>query len=181
MSDFSKRLPYLLPKSENEALVQLGQVLRMQTEKLKGEPRTVIIALSGTILYRHLDRLNKSSVLELIHALGHGPLKEELITKCVDSLINAQWTEWSLTTQKLEEIINFHNTANRISGTLGANPGAYGVGGSAWSIIKQGASKGNIAVLAASIAIMGLHEFSYRETQRYTIELDRRKSFVGGH
>ena len=81
--------------------------------------------------------------------------------------------------EELQSAVDFHNDINRISSVIRGNPGAYGIGGAAWSIIKQGASTGNIAVLAASIALIGIHEFSYSETQKYSAELDRRKTLKG--
>jgi len=71
--------------------------------------------------------------------------------------------------------LGFHNELNRLSSLVGGNPGGYGIGASVWSLIKQGKSTKNIAVLVTSLVIMGLHEFSYSETKKYSTELERRK------
>lgn len=151
------------------------KILNIPQHLVQGDPVKVSQAMSGTIMYRQLDRIARQQAMAIVHSLSRGPLKSCLITRCTDVLVNPQWGEWSLTTEELTEILIFHNDFNRWSSILGANPGAYGAGGPAWSIIKQGVSSGNIAVLIASIALVEIHEFSYSEMQKYTAELERRK------
>jgi len=177
MTTLSKELPYDLPKNPNDAVQKLAHILKIPTYKLIGDPNKIVTAMAGTILYRHLSRLDKMSAMKQIKNLDHPQLQSELSIKCLDVMVNPQWAEWSLSNSELIEILNFHNQLNRWSSVLGANPGAYGVGGASWSIIKQGSSTGNIAVLIASIILIGLHEFSYNETQKYSTELERRKVF----
>lgn len=179
MATLSTTLPYNLPRNQSEALQVLANTLGIPEHKLQGDNNRIAASLTGTILYRHLDRQDRYSVMQMIHSLGHGQLKSELIAKCLDAIIKPQWAEWSMTNEELQSAINFHNEVNRASSIVGGNPGAYGIGGAAWSIIKQGASTGNIAVLAASIALIGIHEFSYSETQKYSSELERRKIIKG--
>ena len=174
MNNFS-RLPYKLPSNEADAVKSLAKILNIPQHLAQGDPVKVSQAMSGTIMYRQLDRNARQQAMAIIHSLSSGPLKSCLITRCTDVLVNPQWGEWSLTTEELTEILKFHNDFNRWSSILGANPGAYGAGGAAWSIIKQGASSGNVAVLIASIALVGIHELSYGEMQKYTAELERRK------
>ncbi|WP_394201588.1 hypothetical protein [Shewanella waksmanii] len=166
---------YSLPSNPSEAMMQLAKVLKTPFHKLVGNKEKIVLTMSGVILYRHLNRLDKLLVMKMIHELSHPPLRNELIIKCLDPLINPPWAEWSLTNSELKAVLSFHNQLNRWSSILGANPGAYGIGGSVWSIAKQGASTGNVAVLLASIVLIGIHEFSYSETQKYANELERRK------
>ncbi|WP_018694161.1 hypothetical protein [Algicola sagamiensis] len=175
MNKISVSVRYSLPKNKKEAMNQLAKILKVPTHKLNGDEEKIVIAMSGTILYRHLDRLNKMSVIQKIQDLSDLDLAVDLRIKCLDSLVKPQWAEWSLTNDELKEVLDFHNQLNRWSSILGANPGAYGVGGAAWDIVKNGASTGNIGVLIASIVIIGVHEFSYNETQKYSNELERRK------
>lgn len=168
-------LRYSLPNNVAEAMKDLAIILKVPTHKLVGNKEKIVVAMSGVIIYRHLNRLDKMSVMQMIQDLSHPQLQNELRIKCLEPLINPQWAEWSLTNEELKEVLDFHNGLNRWSSLLGANPGAYGVGGSVWSIAKQGASTGNIAVLIASLMLIGLHEFSYNETQKYNGELERRK------
>ena len=167
-------LPYNLPKNEREALNYLAKILNVPARHVKGDAVKISKALAGTLMYRQLDRIKRREVIQSIHSLQNGHLKSILFVKCTDVLVNPQWGEWSLTNEELTKLLSFHNALNRWSSLLGANPGAYGIGGSAWSIIKQGAGTGNIVVLICSIALMGVHEFSYRETQKYSNELGRR-------
>ncbi len=175
MTNFVKQLKYELPKSNTEALFKLASVLDIPKHHIQGDHLLIAQSMAGTILYRSLDNQSKQQVMRLISRLSSGHLKSRLIAKCTDVLVNPQWGEWSLTTSELKEVLQLHNDFNRWSSLLGANPGAYGVGGSAWSIIKQGASTGNVVVLIVSIALIGIHEFSYKETQKYAGELERRK------
>jgi len=168
-------LRYSLPNNSNEAIKYLANILKIPSHKLVGDNDKIVIAMSGAILYRHLNRLDKMSVMKMIQNLSHPQLQNELRVKCLDPFVNPQWAEWSLTNEELKEVLDFHNQLNRWSSLLGANPGAYGVGGSVWSIVKQGASTGNKTVLIASLILMGIHEFSYNETQKYSNELERRK------
>lgn len=167
-------LPYNLPKNEKDALNYLAKILNVPVHHMKGDSLKISRAMSGTLMYRQLDRFKRREVMQSIHELQNGHLKSILIMRCTDVLVNPQWGEWSLTKEELNKLLSFHNDLNRWSSLLGANPGAYGIGGSAWSIIKQGVSTGNVVVLICSIALMGIHEFSYRETQKYSNELGRR-------
>lgn len=179
MTIISKKLPYNLPTNQVDAIRVLANTLGIVEHKLQGDNNRIPASMTGTILYRHLDRQDRYSVMQMINSLGNGQLKSELIAKCLDAMINPQWAEWSMTNEELQSAVDFHNQVNRMSSVVGGNPGAYGIGGAAWSIIKQGASTGNIAVLAASIALIGIHEFSYSETKKYSAELERRKTIKG--
>ncbi|WP_394146457.1 hypothetical protein [Vibrio atypicus] len=172
--DLVNKLPYKLPSNEADAVRSLAKVLNVPLHLIQGDTVKISQAMSGTIMYRQLDRLEKQQVMMAIHALGNGLLKSNLIARCTDVLVNPQWGEWSLTNEELTAILKFHNDFNRWSSIIGANPGAYGTAGAAWSIIKKGISSGNLAVLIASIALVGIHEFSYREMQKYTAEQERR-------
>jgi hypothetical protein len=175
MSTNEVKSRYSLPNNATEALKSLAEVLKIPTHKLIGDKERIVITMSGVILYRHLNRRDKMSVMQMIQDLSHPPLQNELRVKCLDSIVNPKWAEWSLTNEELKEVLDFHNEFNRWSSLLGANPGAYGVGGSVWSIAKTGASKGNVVVLIASLMLIGVHEFSFKETQKYSNELERRK------
>mgnify|MGYP006999714719 CR=1 FL=1 len=166
---------YSLPKNSSEAMRKLAEILKVPTHKLIGDKDQIVMTMSGVILYRQLNRLDKMSVMRMIQDLSYPQLQNELRVKCLDSVVKPQWAEWSLTNEELKEVLDFHNQLNRWSSLLGANPGAYGVGGSVWSIAKQGASTGNVTVLIASLILIGAHEFSYSETQKYSNELERRK------
>ncbi|MBV1870956.1 MAG: hypothetical protein KUG83_00260 [Gammaproteobacteria bacterium] len=161
-------------------MIELAKVLDLPKSSLHGNPDLIVASMAGTILYRHLNRLDRVNVIQTIKMLASFELQSELISRCLDVLINPQWGEWSLKNNELNSIVEFHDDLNRWSGVMGGNPGAYGVAGASWSIIKQGAFTGNMAVLAASVILVGIHEFSYQETQRYTKEIERRKTLNRG-
>lgn len=175
MTASSPTLKYDLPRNKEQAAKKLASILNIPAHKVVGDADQIVRAMTGTILYRQLNRLDRISAMSHIRKLSHLPLQNELTTKCLDSGINHQWAVWSMTNEELASALQMHNEFNRWSSLLGGNPGAYGVGGSVWSIVKQGASNGNIAVLTASLMLMGIHEFSYNETQKYSNELENRK------
>lgn len=182
MNSFADKIRshYQLPKTDNDAMRYLADILDIPMHYLNGDGSKIVAAMAGTVLYRHLDQRGKVGVMTAIRQLKYGPLQSRLVGKCTDSIVNAQWAEWSLTSEELEGILHYHNEFNRWSSILGANPGAYGVGASVWGIIQQGLTKGNLIVLSVSFILIGIHEFSYQETQKYSKELERRKTFIGG-
>lgn len=129
---------YSLPKRKSDAVKVLSSILEIPTHKLTGNQEAILIAMAGTIMYRHLNRLDKIAVMKSIESLSNPYLQEDLRGKCVLPTANPKWAAWSLTTSELEDVLKFHDQFNRWSSVLGANPGAYGVSGSVWSIAKQG-------------------------------------------
>ncbi|TOP51504.1 hypothetical protein CGH16_23385, partial [Vibrio parahaemolyticus] len=93
------RLPYKLPSNQADALKSLAKILNIPLHLVQGDPVKVSQAMSGTIMYRQLDRNARQQVMAIIHGLSSGPLKSCLITRCTDVLVNPQWGEWSLTTE----------------------------------------------------------------------------------
>ena len=77
-------LRYSLPNNATEAMKKLVQVLKVPSHKLVGENDKIVLAMSGVILYRHLDRLDKMSVMKMIEALSYPQLVNELRVKCLD-------------------------------------------------------------------------------------------------
>lgn len=51
------------------------------------------------------------------------------------------------------------------------------LGGTAWTMIKGGVTKGNVIGLVVSVALFGIAEFQASEAAKYSQEMDRRKSF----
>ncbi|PAU79800.1 hypothetical protein CK501_11400 [Halovibrio salipaludis] len=70
--------------------------------------------------------------------------------------------------------MSFHGKVAYVDRTIGLNPGALGVGGSAWQIIKQGATKGNVGGLVLSIVLFGVQQAS-SETRQHALEEIRRR------
>ena len=62
-----------------EALPVLAKTLGIAEHKLQGDSNRIAASMTGTILYRHLDRNDRYSVMQMINSLGSGQLKSELI------------------------------------------------------------------------------------------------------
>lgn len=122
--------------------------------------------------------------MQLIDELGDKAMSAKLRGLVTDIIVNPRWRLWSLTNKELQDIIAFHSTLGEFSNYLGANPGAYGVGMSAWGVIQKvraGATavamRANIVGLVVSLVLMGIGVASAEHLKNVTEELDRRKQF----
>ncbi len=64
--------------------------------------------MSGVILYRHLNRNQKTEAMSLIRQIGkkNKPLEGQLVNLILNTSINPQWGVWSLNN---DELLNDHN------------------------------------------------------------------------
>lgn len=65
--------------------------------------------MAGTILYRHLNRLDRMNVVQTIKMLASFELQSEPISRCLDVLVNPLWGEWPLKNNELNSIVEFHD------------------------------------------------------------------------
>lgn len=172
-----KKLPYKLPADEKMQVEMLADILRVPRSLIKGDLVKITQAMTGVVLYRHVERKEKQEIMALIHSLQNRALTGALVTKVSDVTVNPQWGEWSLTNEELESLVSWHKSAASLSSFWGANPGAYGVGASAWSLFKQGATKYNVIGLMVSVVLTGLGMYQGAEAERYSTEMERRKSY----
>lgn len=69
--------------------------------------------------------------------------------------------------------MEFHKKFGRFSTVAGLNPAAYGIGATAWQMISQGVTKGNVVGFAA-VVLTGIGEASYATGEAANHELERR-------
>ncbi|XOZ34602.1 hypothetical protein ACMDCT_05055 [Halomonadaceae bacterium KBTZ08] len=113
------------------------------------------------------------------------PFYGKLQGKVANVIANPRWENWSLTTEELEDIVSFHGKISYLDSKFGLNPGAIGVGASAWQIIKgvsksgaKGVSRGGVAGLALSIVFFGAMQASAETRQNAMQEIKRRQKTV---
>lgn len=178
MSDLVKLIPYETSTSQKKAAHELAKIVGIPRKVVPktGNYNEVIKALSGVILFRHIERHQKREVMQSIQRFkdSHRPFYGQLQGKVANVIANPRWENWSLTTEELKDIVSFHGKVAYLDRTLGLNPGALGVGASAWQVIKQGATKGNIGGLVLSIVLFGAQQAS-TETRQHALEEIRRR------
>lgn len=101
MTDYFKHLPHVLPRNHQEAANRLGLMLKIPLAHLVNANENLVETLSGVVLYRHLDRMEKEGVMRSIYALPNRQLQGILVGKVTDVIVNPSWGLWSLTTEEL--------------------------------------------------------------------------------
>ena len=122
------QLPYVLPKSLPEQLRLLAKVINIPFSFVKDGGQLELEAMSGVILYRHLNRIQKTESMSLIRQVGkkNKSLEGRLVNLILNISVNPQWGVWSLTNDELLNDHNFHNTINDYAGLIGLTASAAG-------------------------------------------------------
>ena len=178
MSDILGLLPYETPESQKEAALMLADIVGIPERIVPRDAdyNQVVAALAGLVLYRHLETHQRRQVMDAIARFkdSHRPFYGQLQGKIALIIAQPRWEQWSLTSQELEEIVEFHRKFGRFSTFAGVNPGAYGVGASVWQMISHGATKGNIVGFVTSVILVGIGEASHSTGEAADRELQRR-------
>lgn len=74
-----------------------------------------------------MESHQRIEAMRFIHLLNNGPLKEKLIEKVTDVIINPQWGIWSLSNDELLADQKFHIAINSYAGALGITISASSV------------------------------------------------------
>lgn len=182
MTDFIEMIPYETPGSKREAAFKLADIVGISRVLIPKDIdyNHVVAALAGVVLYRHLDGAHRREVMQAVRrfSTSHRPFCSQLEGKITNVLVQPRWEKWSLTSGELERIVEAHRKFGRFSSIVGANPGAYGVGAATWSIIKRGASSGNIVGFTVSVILVGIGEASYQQGERANAELQSRHKAI---
>lgn len=182
MTNFIEMIPYKTPERKREAAFKLADIIGISRSLIPKDTdyNYVVAALAGIILYRHLDGVHRREVMEVVHrfSTSHRPFCGQMEGKITNILVQARWEKWSLTNKELETIVEAHRKFGRLSSIIGANPGAYGVGAATWSIIKNGASTGNIVGFVVSVILSGVGEASYQQGEDASAELQSRQKAI---
>lgn len=112
-------------------------------QKLSNE--VVLEALTGVVLYHHLDRLQKMQVMRFLHDNLHGPALAACIGKITDPMVNPHWGLWAKSTQELKADLEFAETVSTYLGLAGASfsiPALYNISRKD-SANKRGARSGH--------------------------------------
>lgn len=160
MANFSERVAYVLPSNTREAISQLADVLDIPMPELEGDSTSTLQAMCGTILYRHLDSKEQIEVMRLIER-QHPRVAMRLRALALHvTYVNPDWGVWSLSGEEIEAAIAGHEKFQRMSTVLSMNPGHLASARGVWSIVANGATRTNVATLAAGLIMLGITEMS---------------------
>lgn len=169
----TQALPYHLPIQLKEQHRYLAKILSLPYTKLGHDIDAEIEAMSGTIMYRHLDRLQKQQALASIRNLKNKWLASKLYGEATLITVNPQWGIWSLSNEELLADQEFHSELNQIANFIGL--GASVASGkdfiqNLWTQRKIG--RGGWTILV----IWGAVFFNNKELQKVDTELSNRSS-----
>lgn len=176
MTDYFKHLPHVLPRNHQEAANRLGLMLKIPLAHLINADENLVETLSGVVLYRHLDRMEKEGVMRSIYALPNRQLQGMLVGKVTDVIVNPTWGIWSLTTAELKAKTEFHSALdNAVVNMVGL--GATGM--SIFDLVKKARtwsamSKTARAGIVATVVIWGAILYNKSELARCEEEIKRR-------
>jgi len=173
--NFSKATPYKLPKNTQKAINYLAKILKLNPSLVKNGDDKLLQALCGTIIYRHLDRLQRIEVMTIIRSLPNRRLGGQLVGRITDVLyVNPRWGVWSLSTRELNREMKSNADFQYVMLVVGV-AGGKDVAKSVSAVWKARtlASK-NTLHLIANLVIWGVAYGSYREGVKLTNEWKRR-------
>ncbi|CAA0101467.1 Uncharacterised protein [BD1-7 clade bacterium] len=175
MSDFGATyLPYNLPSSTQAQALRLADILDISPTLVSGVSRRDVDAMSGTILYRHLDRFQKIDVMSLLHSMPNRHLARVLHAKVVDvALVNPQWGIWSLSNEELMADQAFHAAVDELASLIGVTASVVGGKELISEVWKQRKiSKASIAV----VVVWGALFFNKQELMKANKEVGNRST-----
>jgi hypothetical protein len=122
------KLPYILPKNLPEQLRFLAKITNIPFSFVKDGGQLELEAMSGVILYRHLNQVQKMEAMSLIRNVGKKSrlLEGRLVNLILNISVNPQWGVWSLSNDELLNDLNFHNIINDYAGFIGLTASAAG-------------------------------------------------------
>lgn len=150
-------LPYYLPKDEKSQLKALARILGIPSAMAEQAGTHGIEAMTGTILYRHLDRRQRMAAMERIKSLPDREFASKLVRLTLETtFVNPQWGLWSLTNEELEKDIRFHRAVGRVGAITGATLSISSGKDIVNGLLRNGRlSPQGIALLVIGVAFMG--------------------------
>ncbi|MBL1415647.1 MAG: hypothetical protein COB27_002035 [Moritella sp.] len=119
-------LPYNLPKSPKEQLRYLAKIINIPYSFVASGGQQEVEAMTATIMYRHLNRIQQMEAWTLIRGLDSRPLTGKLVDKVLDTKTNPQWGMWSMTNEELLADKKIHEIINTYASGLGVTASAAG-------------------------------------------------------
>lgn len=168
----TQHLPYTMPTSAQAQATYLATILKIPGDMVANADQEVVQALCATIIYRHLDRMQRMEAMELVQGLKNRRLISKLISLILDTtFVNPQWGLWSLTNEELLADQAFHSEFDTIASAIGLSASGLGAKDlikTAWKSRKM--SRGGLA----TVIIWGTVFMNKSELNKANEELARR-------
>ena len=142
----------------------------------------MVEAISGVILYRHLDRMEKQGVMKSIYSLQSKHLQSFLVMKVTDVIVNPTWGIWSLTTEELNQKTDAHAAFDFWLGSfIGVGVNAMSIGALVMQIRKlKGLAVASRVGVLATIIVYGAILYNKSELARCQKEIANRTPPMNG-
>jgi hypothetical protein len=172
-TDYQEKLPYPKPLHPQMAVIELSKVIGVPVNYKLINDEEYIKILSGIILYRRLNSIEKQDVMARIYRLDDRGLQSKLIGKILNVTVQPLWGMWSLSNKEIEEYLSLNKKVLDMFTVLGVNPGAVGVIQGTWDLIKT-KGKGGGLMIAVSLIMLGLNQAISDETNALQAEKEKR-------
>lgn len=113
-------LPYNFSSCIHDQLNALADILKIPQHLVQGAGEDEVNAMVATILYRHLDRMERIQAMRDIRAVQSRPLMGKLIDRALQPThINTSWGLWSLTNDELSAFISSREKIKKYASAIG--------------------------------------------------------------
>jgi len=173
-ANYEKRIPYNVPHNTQMAVIELSKVIGIPINYKLIRDEQYVTLLSGIILYRHLDRLEREDVMARIYQLEDRRLQGKLVDIVTQNIVNPLAGMWSMSDKEINEYLSVNKEILDWFTIAGINPGAVGVAQGTWEAIKTG-GKGGGLMIAISLVMLGINYGISKEADALQNELDKRR------
>lgn len=169
----SEDLPYdLISKNARLQVELLADILKIPQALVANGGELELQAMTGTILYRHLDTTGRRQAMEVIRSLPNKALQSRLVTLVLDTtFINPQWGMWSLTNKELLRDKRSHELLDKFATYAGVSISGLGLKDAIAKIWKTKKVGPGLAAIVAIWGVVGINSQELNQTNR---ELERR-------
>ena len=161
---------YNMPSSPKDKVKALCKIIGIDPKYFMNvQSEAALLFLVEVILYHRIkNRVRKRKIMERVHSMP-GPLKQKLIGKITNGLVNKVWEPYSLTNQELVEYKKILDDFISVGGAIGfGGPSAK----TAYDVVMSGRVKG-LWMRAAILASFFLY-FDMQASERLSDEKTRR-------
>jgi RHS repeat-associated protein len=165
---------YSLSGSIQEQANRLAEITGLSSELVENASQNDLDAISGAVLYRHLDKNQRGEALSIIRSVENKKLEGKLVSSLLDTaFVNPQWGPWSLTNSELIADQAFHQTVDDYASIIGLSASGAGVYDQYKRIITTGKlGRSGVAVVTVWGAIL----FNKSELNKVNQEIKNRST-----
>jgi RHS repeat-associated protein len=165
---------YSLTGSIQEQANSLAEITGLSSELVENATQNDLDAISGAVLYRHLDKNQRGEALSIIRSVENKKLEGKLVSSLLDTaFVNPQWGAWSLTNSELIADQAFHQTVEDYASVIGLSAS----GASAYEQYKRIRNTGKLGRNGVAIVtVWGAILFNKSELNKANQEIKNRST-----